>query len=186
MIEKLFIFIDNEVATSSGLESAKQLKQSLLSKINGEDMNKKKVLPIKKDNNRSGASLKDLDPRDVARQLTLIDYQLYSQIKHDELLDAKWSVAKTKHEAPHLNTFVERFNHMSYWIQSMIVRTTNLQDRIKLLCNLLRVEDHLRTLRNYNALMAINSALNMANINRLSLTWTPVPPDLIQVTIIFI
>jgi hypothetical protein len=179
MIENLFIFID-EVAASSGESTASQLKQSLNAKINGASSNILKSPTIRKDP-KTGSSLKDMDPKDVARQLTLIEYQLYSQIEHDELLDAKWSVAKVRHLSPHLNTFVERFNHMSYWISSIILRQSGLQERGRTLINLIRVEDFLRQLRNYNTLMSINSALNIGSINKLKETWSFVPPELMQI-----
>jgi hypothetical protein len=78
MIEKLFAFIDYEVIHSSGAEPGKQLRKSLEEQINAKT-NNLKTIPIKKE--KTPALLRDMDPKEVARQMTLIEYSLYAKIQ---------------------------------------------------------------------------------------------------------
>ncbi len=80
MIEKLFAFLDFEVMHSSP-ETGKQLRALLEQKINTKVSSSGiKPIPVKIAN-QVPSLLKDMDPKEVARQLTLIEYSLYSKIQ---------------------------------------------------------------------------------------------------------
>ena len=57
----------------------------------------------------------------VAEQLTLIEFQLFSQLEASELVNKAWGRADHSTTAPTLSKLQERFNGMSRWIATDIV-----------------------------------------------------------------
>lgn len=58
-------------------------------------------------------SLDDIDEEEIARQITIIDYNLYEKIKPSELLSKNWSSAQLKYKCTNLNNCLSRFNELS-------------------------------------------------------------------------
>eukprot|EP01129_Flabellula_baltica_P006757 TRINITY_DN2571_c0_g1_i1.p1 TRINITY_DN2571_c0_g1~~TRINITY_DN2571_c0_g1_i1.p1 ORF type:complete len:654 (+),score=119.58 TRINITY_DN2571_c0_g1_i1:53-2014(+) len=109
----------------------------------------------------------DIDPVELARQLTLIDFGYFRAVKPTEFLDQAWSKARLKHRAVNLLACINRFNIISDWAAAKIVSTERLKDRTKVWSRLITFATELLNLNNYNAVMAILSAFNTASIGRL-------------------
>jgi len=112
----------------------------------------------------------DIDPIELARQLTLIDYGYFRTIKPTEFLDQSWSKARLRHRAKNLLRCIDRFNIISDWTAYKIVSTPRLKDRIKVWSRLIDITTELLAINNFNAVMAILSAFNTASIGRLQFT----------------
>lgn len=55
----------------------------------------------------------DLDPTEVARQLTLIDSNLYRAIKPQECLGQPWNKPGASQRAPNITSMISRFNQVN-------------------------------------------------------------------------
>ncbi len=64
---------------------------------------------------------------ELVRQLTLIDYKLYSAIPVVELTDQSWN---KKGCTPSVTAFIDRFNQLSYWVVTEIVLSPNIKKRV--------------------------------------------------------
>eukprot|EP00026_Physarum_polycephalum_P002010 Phypoly_transcript_02014.p1 GENE.Phypoly_transcript_02014~~Phypoly_transcript_02014.p1 ORF type:complete len:251 (-),score=24.10 Phypoly_transcript_02014:142-894(-) len=114
------------------------------------------------------------DTQEVARQLALMEFEWFSQIRPEELLDKKW--AHSKHEAANVCSMIARSNTIPFWVATEIVQRDQLEERVAILRKFICIAEHCRTLCNYNGLMEILSGLNMTAIHRLKRTWGALAP----------
>lgn len=120
-------------------------------------------------------------PRELARQITLIDHALFCNITSlDVLLKISLGLIK-KHQLKEAQLSVEkvaeRFNKMSNWIVYSIVSERSIHRRAKMFMNFIETAKQCLELRNYNAVMAIVVAsLGSAHVRRLSDTKELIPP----------
>eukprot|EP01119_Soliformovum_irregulare_P019465 TRINITY_DN6168_c0_g1_i4.p1 TRINITY_DN6168_c0_g1~~TRINITY_DN6168_c0_g1_i4.p1 ORF type:complete len:533 (+),score=88.47 TRINITY_DN6168_c0_g1_i4:12-1610(+) len=178
MVHQLFRFIEEVIARDPTFEKmAQQLKESLQDKIGQGNRGMAKSALLVDHAKEVPKNFWEIDPADLAQQLTLIEFSLYQRIRHDEFLDAKWSVPKSKHLSPNLNVFAERFNHVSFWVKSIIL-SAPMDNRPKILTVLLKAEEVLRSLNNFNTLMGFVSALGSSSILRLHRSWAQVAEPL--------
>jgi len=112
----------------------------------------------------------DVDPIELARQITLIDYELFGQIRAMELLNQSWNKPKLKHRSPHVLEMIQRFNTLSKWLCGVILNTESLKERIKVMQNVVKLGRALLQLKNFNALNAVLSALQNSAVYRLTQT----------------
>ncbi|KAJ6225986.1 ras guanine nucleotide exchange factor i-related [Anaeramoeba flamelloides] len=116
-------------------------------------------------------SLFDVAEEEIARQITLYDYNIYSKIGITELLNLSWSKAKYKHRSPNVLTFIQQFNNLSCWIATEILKFYRVRKRTNCVTYFINVAQHLRNLNNFNSLITIFSGLNCSSIHRLKYTF---------------
>jgi glycine hydroxymethyltransferase/Rap guanine nucleotide exchange factor 1 len=68
---------------------------------------------------------------EVARQLTLPTFKIYSQIKPSELFNQAWLSPKLQHKSPNVLKLIDRFNWVSNWVASSIVSESKIKNRAK-------------------------------------------------------
>lgn len=112
---------------------------------------------------------------EVARQLTLLTYDIYSKIRPEEFFNQNWSKEKTKHLSPNLNNLVKLFNDVTSWVASSVVLERQVRNRAKLLARFITIAQHLRDLNNFHMLMAFISAFSTSAIGRLKFTEARLP-----------
>lgn len=117
-------------------------------------------------------SLLQIHPRELARQITLVDYDLYRRVLVVELIRNAWCKTEQAHEtAPNVLKIIDRFNKMCYWVATKIVSTANLKKRVAVVTRFIQLGRYLRELNNFHGLMIIYSALNFSSVQRLKATW---------------
>ncbi|CAG8534743.1 7445_t:CDS:10, partial [Diversispora eburnea] len=122
----------------------------------------------------------DLDPLEIARQLTIIESRLYNKIKPVECLNKAWSKSedeKNDDEEPAQNIKAMIVNR---WVAESILNQPEVKKRCALIKHFVAVADKCRSLNNFNSLTAIISGLNSAPIHRLKRTWEMVNAKPIQ------
>jgi hypothetical protein len=62
----------------------------------------------------------DYHPTEIARQMTLIEYDMYKNIKVFEFLGNGWARKDKEKRAPNILAMTRRFNNVSAWIQTQI------------------------------------------------------------------
>eukprot|EP00301_Raphidiophrys_heterophryoidea_P001121 c10558_g1_i2.p1 GENE.c10558_g1_i2~~c10558_g1_i2.p1 ORF type:complete len:1111 (-),score=334.95 c10558_g1_i2:222-3554(-) len=117
----------------------------------------------------------DCDPEEIARQLCLLDFKAYEQIKPIELINRAWG--RSKHRAPSDNpeatavtTFINQFNQISLYIANTICGTERLKERSIIFGRVVKLCGFLYHLQSYNTLKACLAGLNMAPVFRLKHT----------------
>lgn len=117
-----------------------------------------------------------LHPKEFARQLTLIQFDLFRAIKPSELINVRDLGMKTKKDdgyesSPNLSRMTRHFTLFSYWIRKCIVETDNLSLRCEIYKRVLEIMGYLRKeLNNFTGLLSIGSAIESAPIVRLART----------------
>ncbi|KAI6654258.1 Ras guanine nucleotide exchange factor K-like [Oopsacas minuta] len=136
---------------------------------------REKPPPIKVNKSALTAScLTELDPEEVARQLTLIDFAIYSKIKPYELLNQAWAKPKYKHKAKNVHCLIERLNNLTLWVATVILSYTEDYQRAKAISAFVKIAYHLYRLHNFSTLMAIYCGVQHGSITRLYRTWSKV------------
>lgn len=125
-------------------------------------------------------SLYDLSSDEIARHLTLIEFEVYSQLKPTEFFGQAWAKPKHHHRAPNIRAMIERFNVITRWITTEIVSEERIRNRVKRYMKFIKIAQALRQMHNYHTLMAILGGLNEGPVYRLKFTKAEIPPKFQQ------
>jgi len=121
----------------------------------------------------------DIEPKECARQLTLISETAFAKISPRELIDLSWAEkantnnnnAVANKNSRHVVEFSARFNKVADWVVTEIVLAPNMHQRKDIIQRFLQVAKYCHELKNYNDLTAIISGLNSSPVLRLKKTW---------------
>jgi len=122
--------------------------------------------------------LNDIAPLEIARQLTLIEYDLYNKIQPKECLNQAWNKPEKEKNAPHIVQLIERFNRIGLWVVNLIVHELELSMRATLITHLIAIATECKQLQNYNSMLGIVAGLMSASVSRMKKTWALVAPDI--------
>ncbi|KAJ9050635.1 hypothetical protein DSO57_1012605 [Entomophthora muscae] len=114
-------------------------------------------------------SLLDMDPLEIARQLTLIDSHLFNQIKPVECLNKAWSSKDAN--APNVKAMIHMSTQISNWLAFTILSESNLRIRAQYIKYFIAVAERCYSLHNFNTLMSLIAGFNTTPIHRLKRTW---------------
>eukprot|EP00158_Paraphelidium_tribonemae_P006171 Partr_v1_DN27709_c1_g1_i1_m67015 putative Son of sevenless homolog len=115
--------------------------------------------------------LADLDPLEVARQLTLIEYHLFTAIKPDEFLDQAWMKEDKEIKAPNICEMTQWSNRVTRWIVSEIVTVKDsIKNRAATFERIVAIAHHLEKMNNFNGVKEILAALQSSSVYRLKKT----------------
>ncbi|KAF2074282.1 hypothetical protein CYY_004415 [Polysphondylium violaceum] len=115
---------------------------------------------------------------EIAKQLTLIEFDIFSKIQSNEFLNQAWAKEKTFHLAPNIRAAIDRFNLVTKWVSTIILKEEKIRTRTKVMSKLLKVAKFLKTFSNYHTLMAILSGLADMPIYRLKFTQSELKPKI--------
>eukprot|EP01132_Coremiostelium_polycephalum_P000405 gene405-512_t len=118
-----------------------------------------------------------LNESEIARQLTLIEFNIFSRIEPTELLDQSWNKDSLKHKSPNIIELINRANKISYWVASLILWQEDIADRVKVIEKFILIAKYLREINNFNTLIGIFAGLNTASVNRLKKTFAQLSPN---------
>ncbi|KAJ1553866.1 hypothetical protein HK405_006677, partial [Cladochytrium tenue] len=155
------------------LKLIERREQGLMKKILVTSMGKDVPAPILPRNLKKLKFL-DLDPLEIARQLTIIESKVFNRIQPVEFLRKAWS-DKESEVAVNVKTMIAMSNQVSGWVAQSILSEKDHQKRKRLIVHFIAIAEKCRTLNNFNTLMAILAGLNTAPIHRLKRTWELVP-----------
>jgi len=115
-------------------------------------------------------SLFTVHPIELARQMTLLEQDLFRSVRPWEFQNLAFS-KKDKTRAPNIYANTQYFNKVSRWIAWDILGCGALPDRIYMLESAIELAHQFRLLQNFNAVNEVISALNSSAIHRLHATW---------------
>lgn len=108
-----------------------------------------------------------VDPAELARQLTLLDQDLFSQITLESCLEGPF----TPDSYPTcFAVYLEWTQRITSWVTYSVLTSDSMRSRVKVFICFLECANHLRSMRNYNSLIAIAQGLINPNVSRLKQT----------------
>ena len=114
-----------------------------------------------------------------ARQLTALEFELFSEIAPKELLGQGWS-KKDKAVRASARARADRpFQWVSMWVASAVVAEAELKERAAAFAHFVEVATHCVELRNYNAAQEVSAGLALAAVHRLKVTKAALPAEAI-------
>ncbi|KAJ6248294.1 ras guanine nucleotide exchange factor i-related [Anaeramoeba flamelloides] len=182
LLDKVINFLDQTVSKLNNT-MAKTIKQKILRnlELGGQDFKNSTFMTdppepkVPKNIFSPDLSLFDIDEEEIARQLTLFEFQIYQKIRPPELLNLAWSKAKLKYRAPNVIALIHRFNEVSSWVVTTILKSERVRERARIIVRFCKLAEHLRSLNNYNGVMSIISGFENSAIWRLKYTFEEVP-----------
>lgn len=174
-------FIKNTMAVTGMENPSKQLQKMFDRQMSGQTndraimFSEKPPTPIIPMNVTGKLSLMDIHPEELARQLTLIEYDLYKNIKPWECLNQSWAKKDKETRAPNILAMIQRFNQVSNWVATEVVKVESVKQRAKVLQHVIEIAEYCKALNNFNAMMEIISGLQNSAVFRLKLTWGALP-----------
>ncbi|KAJ3041356.1 hypothetical protein HDV00_009497 [Rhizophlyctis rosea] len=112
----------------------------------------------------------EIDPLEVARQLTIMESREYIKVVPVEFLKKAWS-DKESNLAVNVKSMISISNQVTGWVASAILSEKDVKKRAQLIKQFILIADRCRSLNNFNTLMSILAGLNSAPIHRLKRTW---------------
>ncbi|KAH7885094.1 ras guanine nucleotide exchange factor domain-containing protein [Phlebopus sp. FC_14] len=116
--------------------------------------------------------LLDVDPLELARQLTIMESHLYQKIRPMECLQRSRE-QKTDHN-DNIARVIQTSNRIANWVADTVLSYEDSRKRAAMLKQFISVADRCRSLHNYSSMVAIVSGLNSPPIRRLKRSWEQV------------
>ncbi|KAK2742473.1 hypothetical protein FQN57_005364 [Myotisia sp. PD_48] len=122
----------------------------------------------------------DIPDEDFAREVTRMDWIMYSSFRPRELI-RHVSVSNSEKERlsvslENVNRMIKSFNHLAFYVASIILLRDKAKHRAAALEKFMNISLKLRQLKNYNSLGAVIAGLNGTPVARLSQTRDLVSP----------
>jgi len=121
--------------------------------------------------------LVDFPALEVARQLTVMDYNLCKAIEPRECLGQAWAKKDKEKRCPNLLRMIQNFNYVSKWVAFTLVSEKDTKKRVKLVSHFIAIMQHLRELNNFNAVFQIIGGLGNSAAHRLTKTFAQLKPE---------
>ncbi|KZT73839.1 ras GEF [Daedalea quercina L-15889] len=117
--------------------------------------------------------LLDIDPIEIARQLTLMEFAMYKRIRPMECLLRSKESKPGKHN-DNFSQIIQLSNRIANWVAESVLDKDDSKKRASIVKHFISVAERCRTLQNYSTMTAIVSGLATPPIRRLKRTWEQV------------
>jgi hypothetical protein len=116
-----------------------------------------------------------LTPLELARQMALMEWDLWESVKPWEFLNQAWTKKDKEIRSPNIVAIIRHFNYVASWVATEVVKPLTLKDRARTLARFIDVAYAAKEIGNYNSVMEIMSGLGNAGIFRLKAAWEEIP-----------
>jgi hypothetical protein len=186
LLNNLNAFIDGPLSRDGNFTLVKQLRNSItktLKKQKGGGDDEKTITAgfnppepkVPRNIFSPHLSLKDIDELEIARQLTLIEFNIFTSITPIEFLSKGWEDPNPK-KSQHLKELINRSHDVSRWVAFSILKGDTKKARAKMLEKFIKVADQLRNLKNYQTMYAVIAGFSHAAVTRLGQTLGEISP----------
>jgi son of sevenless-like protein len=151
LLERAFGFAKNTIANTKTPGSA-PLMTAIDLRLKGQDTSAKRLVltltnlappPILPKNMKKLKFL-DIDAKEFARQLTIIESRLYGKIKSTECLDKTWQrkvKADAPDPAPNVKSVILHSNQLTNWVAEMILQQAEVKKRVIVIKHFVTIAD---------------------------------------------
>ncbi|XP_062502405.1 uncharacterized protein LOC134179499 isoform X2 [Corticium candelabrum] len=112
-----------------------------------------------------------VDSLELARQVTIIDWNIFEKIRPQECMGCFWQCAKRHQLAPNIATLIDSANTLSLWVIGTIVIANSPELRGQYIAHFIKTAKKCYKLKNYNAMFTIIAALKSGPVYRLEASW---------------
>lgn len=122
--------------------------------------------------------LVDIEYIELARQLTLREFELFRKITKLACIHKVWGKKSGLEESiEHISNFIKASNQLTNFVAYMIVRKEDQRKRVQVIRYFVHVAEKCHQYNNYSSMTAIISALYSSPIHRLKKTWSYVSKE---------
>lgn len=104
-------------------------------------------------------SLDDVVEVEIARQMTIVQYNIFSKICPPELCKKWWTSDEADLRSPNVRTMLRHWTRVQRWVIWQVVKQDNLKNRQKSYDRMVRIAECLRQLNNFDGTFAFYSGL---------------------------
>merc|ERR1719383_556869 len=119
-------------------------------------------------------SFLQLNSMELAFQLTLADFDIFSEIETTEYVDNLFE-RDSAYGEPALEKFEELVNREMFWVCSEVCSEHNTIKRMKIIKHFIKIAKHCKDCKNFNSMFAILSGLGHGSVTRLRNSWEKLP-----------
>lgn len=165
-------------------KAAKELKESLAAALEAlqnppePDVHNAPVAQLTKKKFPPGVvpPVTEMEPLELAKQMTLMEATLLRKVRAKEFHGTAWAKKDAEVRAPNLTKVININNQLSNWMITEILKLGSVGEMAEAIIKFIRVGKHMVQMNNFSGAMEVATALNNSAIGKLKAAWAAMPP----------
>jgi CRP-like cAMP-binding protein len=129
----------------------------------------------KKDGGTGVLEIVDIDPEELARQMTLMESNIVRKVCTYEFQKTAWTKRNATEIAPNLTKAIEISNHFANWMITEILKQKSFEHMSELIAKLIKLGKCFQAIHNYSGVLQVVTALSNSAVSKLKSAWALIP-----------